>query len=103
MGIIDKFRLDEKVALVTGGGRGIGKAYCLSLAEAGADVAVVDLDEDTAKQTALEVSNRGRTGFSLKVDVTKPGLVHSMIQDVIKKFGRLDIAVNNAGGVRSAR
>jgi NAD(P)-dependent dehydrogenase (short-subunit alcohol dehydrogenase family) len=82
---------------------GIGKAFCLGLAEAGADVAVADIDETTAKQTAAEVSILGRRSLPLKVDVTKPEEVHSMVQSVVNTFGHLDIGVNNAGGARGAR
>jgi sorbose reductase len=103
MRILDKFRLDGKTALVTGGAMGIGKAFCLGLAEAGADVAVADIDEATAKQTAAEVSILGRRSLPLKVDVTKPEEVHSMVQSVVNTFGHLDIGVNNAGGARGAR
>lgn len=103
MGILDKFRLDGRVALVTGGGRGIGEAFCLGLAQAGADVAVADLDEGTAEQTAERIRTLGWRSLPLKVDVTDPGEVHTMVQCTVNHFGHLDIGVNNAGGVRSAR
>jgi len=103
MQVLEMFRLDRQCSLVTGGGRGIGKAFCLALAEAGADVAVADLDEASAKETADEVRALGRRSLGLKVDVTKAEEVHSMVTTVAEDFGRLDVAVNNAGGVRSAR
>ena len=103
MGVIERFKLEGKTALVTGGGRGIGKAFCLALAQAGADVAVADLDEASAKGTAEEIRVLGRRSLALKVDVTRPEEVHSMVEKTVKQLGHLDIAVNNAGGVRSSR
>ncbi len=103
MQVLERFRLDGKSSLVTGGGRGIGKSFCLALAEAGADVAVVDLDETSAKEAADEIRALGRRSLGLKADVTKTEEVHSMVATVAEYFGRLDVAINNAGGVRSAR
>ncbi len=71
MQALERFRLDGKSSLVIGGGRGIGKAFCLALAEAGANVAVADLDETSAKETAEENRALGRRSLGLKVDVTK--------------------------------
>ncbi len=98
MGILDKFKLDGKASLVTGAGSGIGRGYALALAEAGADVAVVDIDKASADKVAEEIKARGRRGLSIVADVTKKEGVDSMMNTVLKEFGRLDIAVNNVGG-----
>jgi meso-butanediol dehydrogenase/(S,S)-butanediol dehydrogenase/diacetyl reductase len=90
-------KLKGKVALVTGGGRGLGQGIVKRLAEAGCDVAVVDMIEENAKQVAEEVKALGRRAIALKVDVTKWDQVQNMVKETIDKLGSLDIAVNNAG------
>ncbi|WP_054033050.1 SDR family NAD(P)-dependent oxidoreductase [Desulfatitalea tepidiphila] len=89
--------LSGKVAVVTGGGRGIGKAICLIFAKKGADVAVADIDSAAAGKTAEEVTVLGRHSLSLEMDVTREEAIHSAVEKVIKEFGRIDIWVNNAG------
>ncbi|MFV0497621.1 MAG: SDR family NAD(P)-dependent oxidoreductase [Candidatus Fimivivens sp.] len=86
-----------KNAIVTGAGQGIGKAISLKLAEAGANVAVVDISMDNAKQTASEVSAHGVKGKAYKVDVTDPEAMDTLADTVAKEWGSLDIIVNNAG------
>lgn len=90
-------QLNDKTALVTGGGRGIGQGIALALAEAGADVAIADLDIAIARETASKVESLGRRSLALKVDVADADSVNRLINDVAADFGRLDIAVNNAG------
>ncbi len=97
MGILDKFSLQGKTALVTGAGRGIGRAFALALAEAGADVAAVDLDGVSAKSVAEEVRSRGRRGVPVLADVTDPGQVARMVDETVTALGGLNIDVNNAG------
>jgi NAD(P)-dependent dehydrogenase (short-subunit alcohol dehydrogenase family) len=98
MGIIEKMRLDGKKGFVTGGARGIGKSVTLALCEAGADIAIVDTDVDEARKTAAWIAEQtGRDVFSVKTDVTNPNDVDSMIEAVLERFGRLDIAFCNAG------
>ncbi len=97
MAILDRFRLDGKTALITGGGQGIGRAYALALAEAGADVAIVDINPVTAKQVADEVQQLGRRSLAIMADVTQSADVTRMVQTIITEWGKLDIAVNNAG------
>ncbi|AEF85701.1 3-oxoacyl-[acyl-carrier-protein] reductase [Treponema primitia ZAS-2] len=98
MGIIEKLRLDNKKAFVTGGARGIGYNIAIALAEAGADVALVDTDEGTAKASAEEIARlTGRKTLALKADVTKKADVDSMIESILKSFGRIDVAFCNAG------
>lgn len=96
MGILEQFKLDGKVALVTGGGQGIGRAYALALAEAGAAVAVVDLNEKTGQHVAGEIAALGRRSSFFKADVTKVEQSEAMVAATEAEFGGLDIAVNNA-------
>ena len=95
--ILDRFRLDGRTALVTGGGQGIGRAFCHALAEAGAAVAVVDLRLDLADAVAQELTQKGADAISIKADVTNPADVQSMVAAVVAKWGKLTIGVNNAG------
>ena len=98
MGIIEKMRLDEKKAYVTGGARGIGKNIAIALAEAGADVAIVDVDINEAEKTATEISELTSVKtLAVQTDVTKEGDVEKMIETIVENFGRIDIAFNNAG------
>jgi len=98
MGIIEKMRLDGKKIFVTGGARGIGKSVAIAFAEAGADVAIVDLDIEEAKETAAELkANHGIHAIAIKADVTKPEDVDAMIGEVLAAFGRVDVAFCNAG------
>lgn len=98
MGILERFRLDGKKALVTGAGRGLGRGFATALAEAGADVAVIDIMAENADRTAKEIAAAtGRKTLAVAADITKPGEVRAMIDRVTAEFGRLDIAVNNAG------
>lgn len=92
-------RLTDKVAIVTGGGKGLGKAFCVALAKEGARVvmAVHRLDEE-ATQAAKEIEARG--GYALEVDVTKDEDTHRMADEAVKRFGRIDILVNNAAMLR---
>lgn len=99
MGILDRFKLDGKTALVTGGGQGIGRGYAHALAEAGASVAIVDINPDTAQQVAGEIREKGQKSIALAVDVTIAADVKNMVESVVKEWGKLDIAVNNAGRV----
>ncbi len=93
------FDLTGRAALVTGGGSGIGRSICAGLAENGADVAVADLNLDGARETVEMLGKYGRKAFAIKADVTKATEVESMVQQVVANFGKLDIAVNNAGGL----
>jgi len=97
MGILERFSLQGKTALVTGAGQGIGKALAIGLAEAGADVAIVDINIDTAREVAEEIGNLGVRSATLEVDVRDGAQVRQMVDRIHKDWGRLDIAVNNAG------
>ncbi|HEX7511119.1 MAG TPA: 3-oxoacyl-[acyl-carrier-protein] reductase [Chitinivibrionales bacterium] len=89
-----------KNALVTGGGRGIGREIALALAQVGANVAVCDIDEATAQSTAREIQALGRKGLGLKADVSKAADISAMFQSFSQTFPTLDILVNNAGITR---
>ena len=95
--IIDRFRLDGKTALVTGGAQGIGEAYCFALGEAGAKVAVVDINLPGAEETAHRLEAKGISAMAVKTDVTLPDEVDEMMKTIIGKWGELTIGVNNAG------
>ncbi|MDR1484694.1 MAG: SDR family oxidoreductase [Planctomycetaceae bacterium] len=94
---LNLFDLTGKKALVTGAAVGIGRGYAVALAKAGADVAIIDLDEKTGTKTTDEIKSYGRDSIFVRCDVTKKEQVEAMIDTVVKKFGRLDIGVNNAG------
>jgi NAD(P)-dependent dehydrogenase (short-subunit alcohol dehydrogenase family) len=97
--MLDGFDLSGRVALVTGGSTGIGKAIAMLLAERGADVAIVARRADRLEPTAAMIREAtGRRCTAIAGDVTDPGAVAAMIADVARQFGRLDILVNNAGG-----
>ena len=89
--------LAGKVALVTGGGQGIGQALALALAKAGADVAIADIILPAAQQVATEIEALGRHGLAIHVDVTLSESVRAMVETCQEALGGLDILVNNAG------
>jgi 3-oxoacyl-[acyl-carrier protein] reductase len=95
-------RVKDKVAIVTGGSRGLGKAIALRLAEEGADIAIWDLAVDGANETAGEVRALGRRSIVDQVDVTVGAQVNSAAERVVKELGCIDILVNNAGIVSAA-
>jgi 3-oxoacyl-[acyl-carrier protein] reductase len=90
-------RLKDKVALITGGARGIGKAIALLFAKEGADIAIGDVNIEEAKKTSLEVESLGRQSLSLELDVTDPIKVEAAVNKILDKFRKVDILVNNAG------
>jgi NAD(P)-dependent dehydrogenase (short-subunit alcohol dehydrogenase family) len=96
--VLEMFQLNGRVALVTGGNRGLGFAMARALAEAGADVVLTSRDEERAQESAKELADStGRRTLGLAVDVTNAQQVEDMVQRVRREFGRLDILVNNAG------
>ena len=94
--ILDKFRLDGQVAVVTGGAGLLGKEFCRSLAEAGAKVVMADFNEAVAIDAANALKRDGLTVLPLGVDVTKPESVENMVSRTLEKFGRLDVLVCSA-------
>ncbi|XP_071405777.1 D-threitol dehydrogenase-like [Pithys albifrons albifrons] len=95
--ILDRLRLDGKVAFVTGAGQGIGRAFAHALGEAGAKVAVVDLVLAKAEAVVCELSLKGIKSLALTVDVSKPEDVQRMVDSIVARWGTVHIACNNAG------
>jgi sorbitol-6-phosphate 2-dehydrogenase len=94
--------LSDKIAIVTGGGQGLGQAICYRLADEGAHVVVADINLETAGQTAAGIRERtDRSSLAIQVDVTQEEQVEVMVERTLAEFGRLDILVSNAGVLRS--
>jgi 3-oxoacyl-[acyl-carrier protein] reductase len=89
--------LDNKAAIVTGGANGLGKAYCLRMAQEGAKVVVADIAEKEAQAVVSEIKAVGGTAIALNTDVTSEAATKKMAEETIKAFGRIDALVNNAG------
>jgi NAD(P)-dependent dehydrogenase (short-subunit alcohol dehydrogenase family) len=98
---LQKFDLSDRVALVTGGGRGIGLASVEALAEAGATVVIADYDEAVAKEGRDSLADKGYAVETMSMDVTDPARVGAVADEVVARHGRIDILVNNAGIARS--
>jgi NAD(P)-dependent dehydrogenase (short-subunit alcohol dehydrogenase family) len=94
--------LKDKIALVTGGAQGIGRAITMALAEAGAHVVVVDLNIEPAEKTVAAVKALQRRALALRADVGDVGEIDRMVREAMSTFGRIDILVNNAGTTRRA-
>jgi 3-oxoacyl-[acyl-carrier protein] reductase len=94
---IDPLPLGGRVALVTGGGRGMGRAHCLELARRGARVAVLELDGDAASAVAEEIAAAGGEALPFAVDVTDRAAVEAAVAAIGERWGRLDVVVSNAG------
>ena len=98
MSVMDEFRLDGDTALVTGGASGIGRACCEAVAEAGADVAVADVDVEGAQETADEIEDEtGSTAVAVEVDVRSREEIDEMVERTVDELGSLDVAFANAG------
>jgi NAD(P)-dependent dehydrogenase (short-subunit alcohol dehydrogenase family) len=91
--------LKDRVAIITGGAKGMGKGTALKFAEEGCTVIVCDIDIDGAQGVANEIVGKGGTSLSFKVDITRSRQIQEMVDQTIAKFGKIDILVNNAGGV----
>jgi 2-deoxy-D-gluconate 3-dehydrogenase len=100
MSVLDLFRLDEKVALVTGVGRGLGQAMALGLAEAGADIAGLYLSN--FEETQIQVEALGRRFLPVQCDLQQATVarLNEVVDQVVREMGRLDILINNAGIIR---
>src|SRR5512140_1097353 len=96
MTIQEKFDLTGRVAIVTGGVGLLGAEFCRTLAEAGAAVAVVDLNAAAAATVADELTKAGYRALAVPTDITQPESVQAMLEKVVAAFGRLDILVNSA-------
>jgi NAD(P)-dependent dehydrogenase (short-subunit alcohol dehydrogenase family) len=97
MGVLDRLRLDGRVALVTGASRGLGRAMAVALAEAGAELALLARSRGDLEETAAAVKAAGRSAVVLPADVRRPGEVDEAVETTLGAFGRLDVLVNNSG------
>jgi len=95
--INEEYRVDGKVAIVTGAGRGIGKAIALILAEAGADITVVARTKEQIEETAGDIRKLGRKTLAIPADVSQEDQVKQVVEQTVSQFGKIDILVNNAG------
>ncbi len=93
-------RLDGKTALVTGGGRGIGRGIALAYAREGADVAIVARSRPEPEEIAAEIQSLGRRGLVITGDLTLKAEARRVVKDAIQGLGKVDILVNNVGGYR---
>lgn len=89
--------LSRKVAIVTGGSRGLGKGMALALAEAGADVVVASRTLSALKEVSQEIKDKGRSSLPIELDVWDLSSINRMVENAVKEFGKIDILVNNAG------
>jgi 7-alpha-hydroxysteroid dehydrogenase len=95
--MLDKFKLTDKVAVITGAGRGVGKGIALCFAEAGANVVCASRTLEQSQATAELIKAKGRKSFAMSVDVRKAEQVDEMVKKTMETFGRIDVLVNNAG------
>lgn len=95
--IFPNFRVDNKVALITGGGQGIGKACALALANAGANIVIIDRDFKEPEKIKKEIEMLGSEAITLKFDITEFAQIPAVVKTIIDKFGKIDILINNAG------
>jgi NAD(P)-dependent dehydrogenase (short-subunit alcohol dehydrogenase family) len=98
MSVLDRFRLDGKRLLVTGGSRGFGRVIALAAAEAGADVILVARDPNALEEAAGEVRRRGRQAWVFSADLAKPAVCEDLCKQLLEERSPIDILVNNVGG-----
>lgn len=98
--VLERFSLEGQVAIVTGGGQGLGKVFCHALAEAGADIVVAEINPETGPVTVQEIQAMGRRGLYVETDVRSRESAEAMVEAALAAFGRIDVLVNNAGITR---
>ncbi len=96
--ILDRFRLDDKVAVITGAGRGLGAAIAVAFAEAGADVLIASRTQSQLDAVAEQVHAVGRRAHTVAADLAHPEVIAELARQAVEAFGKLDIVVNNVGG-----
>jgi len=95
--VLDKFSLAGQVGIVTGGGQGLGWAFCRAFAEAGADIVVAEINPETGPKAAQMIESIGRKSLFVQTDVRKKDSVEAMVAQTLAKFGKIDFLMNNAG------
>ena len=95
--VLDKFSLASQVGIVTGGGQGLGWAFCRAFAEAGADIVVAEINPETGPKAAQMIESIGRKSLFVQTDVRKKDSVEAMVAQTLAKFGKIDFLMNNAG------
>jgi NAD(P)-dependent dehydrogenase (short-subunit alcohol dehydrogenase family) len=95
--VLEKFSLAGQVGIVTGGGQGLGKVFCLAFAQAGADIVVAEINRQTGPQMVHEIQSIGRRALYVPTDVRQRESVESMVQSALSEYGQIDFLMNNAG------
>ena len=100
MHVLDRFRLDDKRLLITGGSRGLGREMALAIAEAGADVVLVARNAESLEATAEAIRRLGRQAVAITADVGQSEVCQEVCQQAVRDHGPIDILINNVGGRR---
>jgi len=90
-------KLKDRVAIVTGGGKGIGEEICLGLSREGARIVIAEIDIENSEEVIKKIQNNGSEAIVIKTDVSEENSINNMVAEAIKHFGKIDILINNAG------